>query len=65
MKSIELPEPGFSLAEVSQLASVGKSSVYEWVHKKELPAYRAADGTMKVSRLDLAVFMAEREKQRQ
>lgn len=56
-----LPEPGFSMAEVSRLTGYHGKYVYELARKGRLKTFTGEDGRMKVSRVELEIFLRSRE----
>ena len=63
MTAVALPEPGFSMAEVSKLTGLHGKYVYELARKGKLKTFCGKDGQMKVSRVELQIFLREREQQ--
>ena len=61
MKAATLPEPGFSMAEVSKLTGYAPKYVYELARSGRFKSYTGEDGRMKVSRVELEIFLRSRE----
>ena len=59
MTAVVLPEPGYGMAEVAELTGYHGKYVYELASKGELKTYRGIDGRLKVSRVDLEIFLRE------
>jgi len=55
-----LPEPGYGMSEVSKLTGCHGKYVYELARKGKLKTYRGDDGKMKVSRVELEIFLRSR-----
>ena len=58
---VVVPEAGFGLREASVIAQTPRSTFYEQVKKKGVPLYEGLDGRLKVSRVELEIFLRSKE----
>ena len=63
MTAVVLPEPGYGMAEVSKLTGYHGKYVYELARNGKLNTYVGEDGKLKVSRVELEIFLRDREQQ--
>jgi hypothetical protein len=56
-----LPEPGYGMAEVSKLTGYHGKYVYELARNGKLKTFRSEDGKLKVSRVELEIFLRSRD----
>ena len=63
MTAAVLPEPGYGMAEVAELTGYHGKYVYELAREGKLRTFLGEDGKMKVSRVELEIFLRSREEE--
>jgi hypothetical protein len=61
MPATTLPEPGSDMREVSRLLGYHEKHTYSLVKQGKLNTYTGLDGRMKVSKVDLQIFLRHKE----
>ena len=59
---VVVPQAKFGLREASEIAGMPRSTFYEQLRKKRVPLEKGRDGRLKISRVDLEIFLRERGK---